>query len=143
MSDQMTYGLFSVEEREKRGSLGNVTPYAVTHGSGDDGDEVLVDTSNSRQDARTLAAALSAAGMTTVVDAVPPNLGGRRGEGGWESWGAETNAVPARVAGAGAAPTAAYIKVVHRERESWIANRLGVSESTVRQYLSDLRAGRR
>ena len=94
--------------------------------------------------ARTLAAALDAAGATGTSELLPPVLGpSKHDTDEWEAWAADTDAVPVKIATAGKAPIAAWLKVVHRERESWIATKLGVSERTVRQYLSDLREGRR
>ena len=112
---------------------------AVKMGSGKEG----------KKRARTLAATLDAAGVHDF-DALPPGLDGdgpdypdEHSSDEWQAWVGENEVVPVRIASGGKAAIAGYLKVVHRERESWIANRLGVSESTVRQYLSDLREGRR
>jgi hypothetical protein len=107
-------------------------------------DQIAVsDGSEGKTLARTLAASLDAAGVVTEP-ILPPSLGPNEHEGDeWEAWSDRNNAVPAKIAVAGNATVAGWLKVVHRERESWIANKLDVSESTVRQYLSDLREGRR
>lgn len=97
--------------------------------------------------AKTLAATLNAAGATSY-DLLPPEW--TKGErpsmassDRWEGWAAEHMSIPARVAAAGKAAAAGYMKVVYRTEETLIATHLGVSEQTVGQYLSDLREGRR
>lgn len=146
---QKEYGSFKVTNAtdHRPGTLTNRTNWyveaydepAVKMGSGKEG----------KKRARTLAATLDAAGCHGL-DALPPGLDGdepeypdKHSSDDWEAWASENGAVPVRIASGGKAAIAGYLKVVHRERESWIGRRLGVSESTVRQYLSDLREGRR
>jgi hypothetical protein len=107
-------------------------------------DQIAVsDGSDGKKLARTLAAALDAAG-TITEPILPPSLGPNKHEGDeWEEWSDRNDAVPAKIATAGNAAIAGWLKVVHQERESWIATKMDVSKSTVRQYLSDLREGRR
>lgn len=103
---------------------------------------------NGKKLARTLAATLASAGVHGF-ECLPPGFEdgdrpSRVGSGGeWEEWAAESHAVPAEIAAAGKAALAGWLKVVHRRSASQIAHRLGVSESTAQQYLSDLRQGRR
>ena len=146
---QKEYGRFKVTNTtdSRPGTLSNRTYWyletnaepPVKMGSGKEG----------KKRARTLAATLDAAGVHDF-DALPPGLDGdgpdypdEHSSDEWEAWVGENEVVPVRIASGGKAAIAGYLKVVHRERENWIANRLGVSESTVRQYLSDLREGRR
>lgn len=141
MPVQKQYGQFEVTSEEGRGIMNDRTWFvAVVYGD----DQRYINTGqNGKKLARTLAAALDAADETDL-SSLPPEFGpAARAGDEWEQWAGETQAVPARIAGAGKAPLAAYLKVVHRQRENWIGNRLGVSEQTVRQYLSDLREGRR
>jgi hypothetical protein len=142
------YGVFTIESEPQSG-LTNAAKYYVENHEGDrvktgDGD-------SGQQRARTLAATLHTV-EAGGFDLLPPGMlladrprghPSEASENEWQSWAAETNVVPARVAAAGKAPLAGYLNIVHRERDSWIGGRLGVSEATVRQYLSDLRAGRR
>jgi hypothetical protein len=143
MADRTEYGRFeAISERDDSGYLttvrwsvdtANEPPIEI--GTGSDGKKL----------ARTLAAALDAADVDGW-DCLPPGFAdGERPEsydsGTWEAWAADSLTVPARVAASGKAPLAAYLKVVHRKGESWIAKQLDVSEATVRQYLSDLRRG--
>jgi len=148
-ASQTKYGRFEVVKHEERraGSLSPRTRYYVeTNGE----PSIKVGSgSNGKKLARTLAATLNAANVHDL-DALPPGMTGDEpaypdeySDDEWQAWTADNEVLPVRVAGAGKAAIAGYLKVVHRERESWIANRLGVSESTVRQYLSDLREGRR
>jgi hypothetical protein len=96
--------------------------------------------------ARTLAATLDAAGQYDL-DTLPPEWGqdNRLSKFGHENeieeWACEENAVPAEIAVAGKPAVAGYLYVVYNESPSYMS--LGVSESTIRQYLSDLREGRR
>jgi hypothetical protein len=144
---QTEYGRFDVTSNTKTTGFGSNTTYwgietrnepTITIGNGKEG----------KQQARTLAAVLNAAGAHGF-DMLPPGmvendeLPGKGSSNEWEQWAADTEAVPARIATAGKAAVAGWLKVVHRERESWIGTELDVSESTVRQYLSDLREGRR
>lgn len=146
---QTEYGSFKVTNAtdHRAGTLTNRTIWyveaydepAVKMGTGKEG----------KKRARTLAATLDAADCHGF-DALPPGLNGDEPEypdshssDEWEVWSSENGAVPVRIASGGKAAIAGYLKVVHRERESWIGRRIGVSESTVRQYLSDLREGRR
>jgi hypothetical protein len=146
----MKYGRFEVTHEtntRRRSRLSDTTWYyvetngepSVKVGSGSDGKKL----------ARTLAATLNAANVHDF-DVLPPGLDGDEpmhpddySDNEWESWASDNEVVPVRIARGGKAAIAGYLKVVHRERENWIASRLGVSESTVRQYLSDLREGRR
>lgn len=143
------YGMFEVTSERKGGGLTGTTVWYVQRGDDSARRRKIGDGKTGKKNARALAAALAAAGQTDL-SALPPEFGPTKhhqlhGDDGdeWEQWAGETQAVPAEVAAAGKAPLAAWVKVVHRERESWIGNRLDVSESTVRQYLSDLREGRR
>lgn len=146
---QKEYGRFEVTTAKQSHSFRNRSTtwyYVETNGeppvkvgSGSDGKKL----------ARTLAATLDSANVHDL-DALPPGMTGDEpshpdeySNDEWEAWTAENEVLPVRIAGAGKAAIAGYLKVVHREREAWISNRLGVSESTVRQYLSDLREGRR
>jgi len=146
MSDR--YGVFKIVSERQSGISRSDVWYVENH----EGDRVRVgDAANGETRAKTLAATLDAT-KAGSFDLLPPGMlvderprGHPRShsDNDWETWAAETNAVPAEVAGAGKAPLAGYLKIVHRERDGWIANRLGVGEATVRQYLSDLRNGRR
>lgn len=144
---KMQYGAFKVTSSTNRRGLSSTTHYYIERngeepvklGTGKDGKKL----------ARTLAAALEAAGVHNF-DCLPPGLRGDDpqyphdySDDEWEAWASDNEVVPVRIASGGKAAIAAYLKVVHREREKWIASRLGVSETTVRQYLSDLREGRR
>lgn len=139
------YGRWRVVTTQKRGGFGGGTQsvYHVQNGT-DDADRMKIGAGKEKKRiARTLAATMDAAGAIDF-DLITPELGPKEySDNEWEKWAAESNAVPAKVAGAGKAALAGYLKVVHREREGWIASRLDVSEQTVRQYLSDLREGRR
>jgi len=98
--------------------------------------------------AKALAAALDAAGFLDL-DELPPVAEGserptRFGDSdGWEEWTAESYAVPAKAAVDGKYSMAGFMHGVHHASPSEIARYLDVSEQSVRQYLSDLRAGRR
>ena len=142
------FGAFTVQSSTSNHGLGRTSTYYVEDKFGD-GEPVKVGTGKGgKKLAKTISATLSAAEVTDL-DILPPGM--RDGEHpqrygdaeAWEDWVAENASIPTKVATAGKAAIAGWLKVVHRERESWIANRLGVSETTVRQYLSDLRAGRR
>jgi len=140
-----SYGYWKVVYTVERGGFGGGTRNVYHVQCGSDSEQRLeIGSGDEKQRlARTLAATMEAAGATDF-DLLPPELGPTSYDGDeWEAWAADTNAVPAKVAGAGKAALAGYLKVVHRERESWIGSRLDVSEQTVRQYLSDLREGRR
>ena len=142
MAQTRSYGRFDVEsETNPRGLTDRTTYYVTARGAND---RVKVgDGKQARHHARTLAAALAAAGEIDL-SSLPPEFGPRRSdENEWAGWAGDTLAVPATIAAAGNAPLAGYLKVVHRQSESWIAREMDVSETTVRQYLSDLREGRR
>jgi len=143
MQSETEYGRFEVTYETRNTGISNRTTYYVK--AGDERIEIN-DGNDGRKLARTLAATLDAAGAIDFSE-LPPEWEDERpdeySEGEWESWEADNQSVPVRVAGAGKAPLAGYLKVVYGQRESWIARRLDVSEQTVRQYLSDLREGRR
>jgi hypothetical protein len=144
-SAKKKYGRFTVErERESGRGLGSTDVWYVRR-SGKDWEVDCGTKKNGKKLARTLAAALDAADVLDPTDVLPPEWGPRgiTADSDWEAWADESKAVPVAIASAGNAAVAAWLKVVHKEREKWIANTLGVSESTVRQYLSDLREGRR
>jgi hypothetical protein len=139
----MEYGQWRVESKKDRGGLDTRTIYYVRRSNGDESVEVG-SRKEGRKLARTLAATLDSAKVSGVDDVLPPEFRPDRHNGDeWEQWAGESLAVPAKVACAGKAPIAGWLKVVHKQSEQWIANRMDVSESTVRQYLSDLREGRR
>lgn len=139
------YGRFAVVSETERTAYGRqVSYYVETKGSG----RVEVGTGNDgKRLAKTLAAALKNADVHDFEVLPPGFVDGDRPErhdaDDWERWCFDTKAVPARIATAGKPATAAYLKVVYRRQESWIATELGVGEQTVVQYLSDLREGRR
>jgi len=144
--DSQKYGYWKVVYTSKRGGFGGGTrkTYYVTTSNADMEPLEINTGKTGRKLARTLAAALEAADVTKYDEVLPPELGpSEYADDEWESWVGKTNAIPAKVASGGKAAIAGYMKVVHQQRESWIASRLGVSEQTVRQYLSDLREGRR
>lgn len=134
------YGQFRVES-ESRSGLSSRRDWYVVQRFGDESRRYV---EGDATQARTLAATLSAADADTF-DLLPPHFGPSEYDPSneWEEWSARTMAVPVEVAAAGKAAVAGYLNVVHRKRPSWIALRLGVSEQTVQQYLSDLRQGRR
>jgi hypothetical protein len=142
------YGVLTIESEPQSGLTNGRRWFVENH----EGDRVKTGEGDSgQQRARTLAATLHAVDGGTF-DLLPPGMlldDRPRGhptessENQWESWTAENHGVPARVAAAGKAPLAGYLKIVHRERDSWIGSIIGVSGETVSQYLSDLRAGRR
>ncbi len=139
------YGRFKVQKEIDRGGLGKTEKFYVQNGM--KGDRIRVYGGENR--AKTLAAVLDSAGAVDF-DVLPMDSEGLEeprkhndDADEWEVWADDALAVPAEVAVAGKAAVAGFLKVVHRERESWIGTKLGVSEATVRQYLSDLRAGRR
>jgi len=139
-----SYGLWKVVYTTERGGFGGGTRtvYHVQYGSDEEERIEFGSGKEKKRLARTLAATMNAAGAS--MDLLPPELGPKRyDDNEWQSWAASSNAIPTKVAAAGKAAIAGYCKVVHREREGWIAGRLDVSEQTVRQYLSDLREGRR
>jgi hypothetical protein len=139
----MQYGRWIVTKDRNAGISGSKTMYGVEREG--ENERVEINTGKTgKKLARTLAAALDKAGAIGSEELLPPSLGPSSYDGDpWEAWAADTDAVPVKVAAAGKASIAAWLKVVHQEREKWIAGKLGVSESTVRQYLSDLREGRR
>ena len=136
-------GVFRVEYENVASPLGGTTRFYVAEIDGDAQVEVG-DGADGRRNARTLAAALAAAGVESL-DVLPPEFGPDFAAPGseWEAWAGESFAVPARIATASRAAIAGWLKAVHRQREDWIASEVGVSEDTVVQYLSDLREGRR
>lgn len=143
MSSNTDYGRWQVRGEQNAGLSGTKTMWHVER-KGENQSVELNYGKDGKKLARTLAAALDAAGATGSSELLPPELGpSKHDTDEWEAWVADTDAVPVKIATAGKAPIAAWLKVVHRERESWIATKLGVSERTVRQYLSDLREGRR
>lgn len=132
------YGRFTVE------SVNNSGPGRAWDVVGRDGDRFEVGTGkDARRDAQALASALDSAGVLELDDVLPPKKPSKFTGEEWESWSDESNAVPARLVGAGKHVVAAYLDVVNEERTGTIASRLDVGEQTVRQYLSDLRADRR
>lgn len=146
MQKQTEYGRFEVTGTRQT-ALGNTTSYAVT---GPDGKTVTIGNSTEgRKRARTLAATLESAEVFDMEEMLPPELLGeepnfpsRTGDG-FEEWASVNDVIPVRIATAGKAAMAGWLYVIHRHRPGWISNKLGVSEQTVRQYLSDLREGRR
>lgn len=143
------YGRFRVVQETDRHGVTKTETYKIQDGvkfRGDNRVQVHGSGKAAKKNAKTLAATLHAAGETDL-DALPEEMNSpsihNDDADSWEVWADENLAVPVSVATAGKAAVAGYLKVVHRERESWIGSKLGVSESTVRQYLSDLRAGRR
>ncbi|WP_128478349.1 hypothetical protein [Halorussus pelagicus] len=133
---------FRVEYENVASPLGGTTRFYLSEVEGRERVEVG-DGPDGRRNARTLAAALAAAGVESL-DVLPPEFGPSAHDGDeWEAWADDSFAVPARVATASRAAIAGWLKVVHRQREDWIASEVGVSEDTVVQYLSDLREGRR
>jgi len=60
----------------------------------------------------------------------------------WNDPTASPNGVPVRVAADGQKALAAYLFAMHRSAPGAIAEKLDKSESTIRQYLSDYKAGR-
>lgn len=146
-SAQSNYGRFEVTNQDKNRTFAKSrTAYFVEDR---DGHAVEIGTGkNGKKRARTLAATLNAASIYSFEDVLPPGLldGDFPSKGAsdpWQEWASDTDAIPARIATSGKAPMAGWLHIIHRERPSWIANELGVSEQTVRQYLSDLREGRR
>jgi hypothetical protein len=139
------YGRYSVRRKRESKGFGSTDVWYVAHTG--TGWEVETGTKqNGKKLARTLAAVLDSAGVMRPADVMPPEWGARgitSGDDEWQEWAAENKSVPAKVATAGNAAVAGWLKVVGKEREGWIATELGVSEQTVRQYLSDLREGRR
>lgn len=136
------YGYFTVERERQRSS-----PFWYV--TGPDGGQYGVGTGkDGKKRAKALAAALDAAGMLDL-DCLPPcadgterptKFGGTDGE--WEEWTAEAAAVPAGFMTDKYA-VAGYLHAVHRYAPAKIGRELDVSEQSARQYLSDLRAGRR
>jgi len=144
--DSQKYGYWKVIYTTKRGGFGggSTRTYYVTSSAGKMEPLEINTGKTGKKLARTLAAALEAAGATEHSDILPPEIHPNEySDDEWESWVGKTSAIPVQVAAGGKAAIAGYMKVVHQERESWIGSRLGVSEQTVRQYLSDLREGRR
>lgn len=140
-----TIGRFEIErERVRNAGFGTTYSYSIVDKHSDWRVQVG-DDDTGYQLARTLAATLDAAEIRNPDEIMPPEWGARGVGGGdeWESWVGESKAVPGKIAAAGKAPLAGWLKVVHKERASWIANEIGVAEQTVKQYLSDLREGRR
>lgn len=136
-----TYGeAWTVEYENIPSPLGGTTRYYLADASEE---RVEVgDGPDGKRLARTLAATLEKAGFDSL-DVLPPEFGPEEHGDDWEAWASESFAVPARVSMASKAAVAGWLKVVHRQREEWIADHYGVSEETVVQYLSDLREGRR
>jgi len=137
------YGRFKVESER-----GNSRRSYYVRPKGGDREAYCGNGKDGKKRARTLAAALDAAGQFDL-DTLPP---------GWawdnklrkhgdtediEEWAVEENAVPAEIAVAGKPAVAAYLYVIYNENPQFMENTLGVSEATIRQYLSDLREGRR
>jgi len=138
------YGRYSVEHERESSGYGHVDVWYVRN-TGANWEVEVGQKRDGKKLARTLAATLDSAGVLDPTDVMPPEWGPRgiTADSDWEAWADDAKAVPAAVAGGGKAAIAGWLKVVHKEREGWISNELGVSESTVRQYLSDLREGRR
>ena len=61
----------------------------------------------------------------------------------WAQWADRAHPVPSRIAGHGSPVIAGYLAGAYGLRTEKIAHELGLSDQTVSQYLSDLRAGRR
>jgi len=140
------YGRILVEMEKETSGFNSTTPVYYVKYSGENEAVEIGHGKDGKKLARTLAATLDKAGVTGISDVLPPEFGPSkydRDGGEWEQWAGESQAIPAQVAAAGKAAMAGWLKVVHQEREGWIATELGVSEPTVRQYLSDLREGRR
>lgn len=98
-----------------------------------------------RERAKALAAALDAAGVVQFERVLPPETNpSKNGESGeWQSWSADSYALPAKMLADSNYSAAGYLHGIYDLKPSQIARRIGVSEQSVRQYLSDLRAGRR
>lgn len=135
------YGRFKVESE-----TGHSRRKYFVRPKGDYGEAYCGNGKDGKKRARTLAAALDAAGQHDL-ETLPPEWGqdnrlSKYGDSGQiEKWAVEENAVPAEIAVAGKPAIAAYLYVVYNENPKYM--NLGVSESTIRQYLSDLREGRR
>jgi len=145
MAKQATqYGRYTVEKERESGGFGNTDVWYVRN-TGANWETEVGTKQNGKKLARTLAATLDAADVLDPSDVMPPEWGARgitKGDD-WQTWVAETHALPVEIATGGNAAIAGWMKVIQKEREGWISNRIGVSEQTVRQYLSDLREGRR
>lgn len=137
------YGRFQVESESQLHSANR--EWFVVDGNGD---RFSCGTgrgqSSARKDAQALAGALDSAGILELDKVMPEGSPSRWGEADeWEEWAARAEAVPARVIGGGKWCVAGWLNVVVELGTGQIARRLDVSESTVKQYLTDLRAGRR
>jgi len=139
------YGSIAVKYAKKTTSFGRSDRTYYIEYVGEQEPVEIGDGKDGKKLARTLAAALDSAGVTGYNQILPPEFGPAKHSDTdeWELWAGDSRAIPARIATAGKAAMAGWLKVVHQEREKWIGNELGVSEGTVRQYLSDLREGRR
>lgn len=111
---------------------------------------------NARRRAQALAAALDAADvyMTDGIEAImPPDevdgedwSGSRFGnnhENDWANWSLDNSVVPVKLMKDGNYSVSGWLHGVYDIDPKWIAQYLDVSEQSVRQYLSDLRSGRR
>ena len=137
------YGKWTVEgHRRDSVSIVDREGHAWTIGSGPD----------AFKRGQALAAALDATNcwMDCVEELLPPEEPGRGGfskyprdEDGWDYWSIDNLVVPAKLLGDGKYGAAGWIYGVYGTNPEWIANHLDVSEQSVRQYLSDLRSGRR
>jgi hypothetical protein len=145
MATQATkYGRYTVERERDTSGYGTTDVWYVRN-SGANWEAEVGQKQSGKKLARTLAAVLDAADVHRPSEVMPPEWGARgiTANGEWEEWAADAEVIPAQVACGGRAAIAGWLKVIHKEKENWIANEIGVSEQTVRQYLSDLREGRR
>ncbi len=72
--------------------------------------------------------------LATIFKELQTNLG---------PFKAPSSGIPIEVASSGKAPIMAYLAVVHEKSDEEIAEVMSVSKSTVQQYLSHIKAGRR
>lgn len=137
-SRKREYGRFAVEE--DRGGYRS-SGYLVR---GPEGGTIETGTGREgRLGAQALASAFDSARIMKLDDLAPPGAPDRYGaESDWEEWAAEASVVPSALIGAGKPAVAAWMDVVLDEYRTSIASDLDVSESTIDQYLTDLRADR-
>lgn len=140
------YGRFKVEQERRRNGHGRFKSKTDWRVRDRDGNVFWTGTNRiGRQRAQALASALDSAEVLWMERVLPfddkPDK--YKSNEPWEKWAADQLVVPIRIASSGNAVIAGFLYAVYELDADTISRKLGVSEQTAHQYLTDLRADRR